>query len=34
MAVDPKRRIEQGDLVMLDADEVLSRIMVDDMPNG
>jgi CheY-like chemotaxis protein len=33
MALDPKSRIEQGDLVMLDADEVLSRIMVDDMPN-
>ncbi len=33
MAVDPQRRIEQGDLVMLDADEVLSRIMVDDMPD-
>jgi CheY-like chemotaxis protein len=33
MAVDPRRRIEQGDLVMLDADEVLSRVMVEDMPD-
>lgn len=33
MAVDPRRLIEQGDLVMLDADEVLSRVMVDDMPD-
>jgi len=33
MAVDPQRRIDQGDLVMLDADEVLSRVMVDDMPD-
>ena len=33
MAVDPQQRIEQGDLVMLDADEVLSRVMVDDMPD-
>jgi CheY-like chemotaxis protein len=34
MAVDPQRRIEEGDLVMLDAEEVLSRVMVDDMPDA
>jgi CheY-like chemotaxis protein len=33
MAVDPRRRIEQGELVMLDADELLNRFMVDDMPD-
>jgi CheY-like chemotaxis protein len=34
LAVDPRRRIEQGELVMLDADELLNRFMVDDMPDA
>jgi CheY-like chemotaxis protein len=33
MAVDPESRIAQGDLVMLDADEILSRVMVEDVPD-
>jgi len=34
MAVEPEKRIEQGDLLMLDADEVLSRFMVEAMPDA
>ncbi len=33
MAVEPQERIDQGELVMLDADEALSRFMVEAMPN-
>jgi len=33
MAFDPLKQMEQGDLVMLDAHEVLGRFMVDDMPD-
>ncbi len=33
MAVEPQKRIDQGELVILDADEVLSRFMVEAMPN-
>jgi CheY-like chemotaxis protein len=33
MALDPRKRMEQGELVMLDADEMLSRFMVDGMPD-
>jgi hypothetical protein len=33
MAVDARRRFEQGELLMLDADELLNRFMVDDMPD-
>ena len=33
MAVEPQKRIDQGELVMLDADEVLTRIMVEAMPD-
>jgi len=33
MALDPLKRMEHGDLVMLDADEMLSRFMVDGMPD-
>jgi CheY-like chemotaxis protein len=33
MAVEPQKRIDRGDLVMLDADEVLTRIMVEAMPD-
>jgi CheY-like chemotaxis protein len=34
MAVDPLKRIGQGDLVILDAGEILRRIMVDEMPDS
>jgi KaiC/GvpD/RAD55 family RecA-like ATPase len=34
MAVDPRRRMEQGELVMFDADELLNCFMVDDMPDA
>jgi CheY-like chemotaxis protein len=33
MAVEPQKRIDQGELVMLDADEVLSRFMVEATPD-
>jgi CheY-like chemotaxis protein len=31
--IDADRRMTQGELVMLDADELLTRFMVDDMPD-
>jgi CheY-like chemotaxis protein len=34
MALDPRKRMEQGELVMLCADELLSRFMVDGMPDA
>ena len=33
MAVQPEERIEQGTLVILDADQALSRFMVETMPD-
>ena len=33
MAIDPLKQMEQGDLTMLDAHEILGRFMVDDMPD-
>ena len=34
MALEPEKRIEQGDLVVLDAGEVLGHFMADDMPRA
>jgi hypothetical protein len=34
MAVEPEKRIEQGDLLILDAHEALSRLMVGAMPDS
>ena len=34
MGVDAEGRIEQGELLMLDADEVLNCFMVDELPNA
>ena len=34
MGVGPQRRIEQGELLMFDADEVLNRLMVDGRPDA
>ena len=34
MGVDSQERIEQGELLMFDADEVLNRLMVDDRPDA
>ena len=33
MGVEPRKRVAQGELVILDADEVLSRFMVEAMPD-
>jgi hypothetical protein len=33
MAVEPPKRIDQGELVIFDADEALSRFMVETMPD-
>jgi DNA-binding NarL/FixJ family response regulator len=33
-SMDPQQRIRQGDLVVLDASELLSRLMVDGMASG
>jgi hypothetical protein len=32
-ATDSARRIQRGELIMLDADDLLNRFMVDDMPD-
>ena len=32
--VDSQRRIEQGELLIFDADEILNRLMVDDRPDA
>jgi CheY-like chemotaxis protein len=34
IGVDAEGRIEQGELLMLDADEVLNRFMVDELPHA
>ena len=34
MGVDSQERIEQGELLTFDADEVLNRLMVSNRPNA